>query len=83
MWKPPEQNIFFLETCFAYPISEQKFTVCSSRKHFLAALLALMFNKKVLIASHVLGFVFEHNCNETHFVDALNKIRHTEERNPA
>ena len=23
-----EQNIFFLETCFTYPISEQKFTVC-------------------------------------------------------
>ena len=24
-----EQNIFFPETCFAYPISEQKFTVCA------------------------------------------------------
>lgn len=23
-----EQNIFFPKTCFAYPISEQKFTVC-------------------------------------------------------
>ena len=23
-----EQNIFFSETCFAYPISEQEFTVC-------------------------------------------------------
>ena len=25
-----EQNILFPETCFAYPISEQKFTVCSN-----------------------------------------------------
>ena len=29
-----EQNIFFPETCFAYCISEPKFTVCSRFVHF-------------------------------------------------